>query len=238
MKKLISLVLVVLVCSTADAEIMLTTGKCNIRRGPDIDSKVIGTIDAGEYIDVVDYFESEDGRYWAKTYCRTPNGGEIFGYVSDKNLEYTDELDFGCVEMITTGDVNVRLWADIDGPINAVYPKDTYVYPEAFYPTDDGRVWAQIDIGGYYGKAFISTKYLKFTNSSLELQQYMRVTGESVNVRREPSIYSHIQGYLHYGDVVEVVYYEVMYDGCIWAYVIHDNEEVDCVSVKYLQKVQ
>lgn len=162
------------------------------------------------------------------------------GFACEEDWNVEDVVYSTSVQMITTGDVNVRKWASLDGPICYQLNKGSFVDVWAFYPADDGRVWCQIE-DETFGGCFISMKYLEVVdetsfNYEFEFGPYMEVTGGSVNVREYESIEAETDGVLHNGDVVEVVELIPTSDGRMWAGCrdITTGEYLGWVSMKYL----
>lgn len=149
---------------------------------------------------------------------------------------YSDEICVSTITLRTTGKVNVRQWADIDSPSVDTIGSGELIEVDSFYPTDDGRIWAELrnDYGYVYG--YVSMKYLEYAEKTNlpELAQYMLVTGASVNARKDANINAGINSTVHRGDVVEAEYYTHTSDGRIWAASYLDGEYIGFISCRYL----
>lgn len=246
MKKAIVFVLVFLMAITAGFNValadgeMVTTGKVNVREFPDINADIIGVVDMDTIVYPLNFVYTDDGRTWVHVIW---NGED--GYISDKFLEWNEEeyvyVYTTSVPMITTGSVNMRVWATIDGPIFGTLSKGSRVDVYGFYPSEDGRVWAEIIINNpEYTFAYISTKYLDFVDEGIwpNLEGHMVVSGGNVNIRENASVESKSVGILYEGDTVEVSYYIPTTDGRIWAMLLEDGREIGFVSVKYLEPAE
>lgn len=137
----------------------------------------------------------------------------------------------------TTGDVNVRQWADIESPSVAVISAGVLIRADSFYPTDDGRIWAELrnDYGTVQG--YISMKYWEYAEEATQLPalaRYMRVTGGSVNARTEANISASVRTTVHLGDVIEAEYFVHTSDGRMWAASYLNGEYLGYISCKYL----
>ena len=158
--------------------------------------------------------------------------------------EYTEEVYPISVIMETTGNVNVREWARIDGPIFCTLDKGTSVEVLRWYSSSDGRIWAGIRVhdGSEFNWGFISMKYLELAddfayefNFDFNLARMMEVTGGSVFVREYESIDADVTTTVHRGDVVEVEEYVLTNDGRMWASCLNqDGEYLGWISMKYL----
>lgn len=151
------------------------------------------------------------------------------------------------VLMRTTGSVNVREWAWIEGPVVSILEKGACVEVYGFYPHEDGRVWCKVQTyDGYeYGWAFVSMKYLEPVDTSdfnyeFEFGTHAQVTGETVNVREYESLEAEVVIRVHMGDVVEVVEYIPTSDGRMWAGCrdIETGEYIGWISMRYLAIVE
>lgn len=215
---------------------MVATGDVNIRIAPDINAKVIGWYPEGTTVYPLNYYYTRDGRTWVQILY---NGQ--YAYISDKYLERldTDWLVYNTsIRMRITGSrVNVREQPDIDSDVLAVYRKNVEVDAWTFYCSDDGRIWAEVELeDGTRG--YISMLYLQAIDKMPELATSMMISGRTVNVREYPDINSEILEVLGRGTVLDIAYFIPTEDGRIWAACYKDDAYVGFVSVLYLQVIK
>lgn len=216
-----------------EANCLVTTGKVNVRELPDIDAKIIGNLDEGVTVHPINRISTYDGRTWVQVEW---NGKD--GYISDKYLEgdYEDVIYNVSVQMITTGDVNVRVDYSMDAKIRCVIEEGTIVDVWTFYSSDDGRIWAEIETDdGECG--YISNKYLDFVEDGPMLKRNMLVKGDVVLVRANASLDAEVVNTVNGRDVVTVHMYLPTDDGLIWALCSMDGEEIGFISTDCLRAV-
>lgn len=165
----------------------------------------------------------------------------VFNFVSVSTAEAyeQEEVVQTAVMMTANVDTELRLWAANDGPAYATLVKGDDIEVFAFYP-DENHVWAQVsrdegDLQYKYG--YVNVEDLYFSSSKqFKLGKYMKVTGNTVNIREEGNIQADTCGLLRKGDVVSVEKYVPTSDGRIWAYCSNAEraEYLGWVSMRYL----
>lgn len=149
---------------------------------------------------------------------------------------YEEEIVVSPILLRTTGKVNIRQWADIESPSVGTIDSNELIVADTFYPTDDGRIWAELRNDYGYVQGYISMKYWEYAEETNlpELAQYMVVTGGSVNARIDANINAHINTTVHSGDVIEAEYFTHTSDGRIWAASYLNGEYLGFISCRYL----
>lgn len=149
---------------------------------------------------------------------------------------YEEEITISPILLRTTGKVNIRQWADIKSPSVGTIDSNELIEADTFYPTEDGRIWAELRNDYGYVKGYVSMKYWEYAEETElpELAQYMVVTGGSVYARNEANINASVKTVAHRGDVIEVVYFMHTSDGRIWASSYLDGEYLGFISCRYL----
>ena len=213
-----------------DNRYLRATDGISVFEFPGYNSQLIGSLEDGDYIYAKNYIYTMDGRTWIQIEY---NGWD--GYVSSNSFSYVDESIRPIkIPLITTGSMNIHVAPDINSYSNNTISTGVTVEVSTFFPSEDGRVWAEIEHNGSYG--YISMRYLKPLYDSIpDLGVYMRVTGGSVNAHAFPAINSEVLGIVHQDDVLRAYYYTYASDGRIWAYCrTLSGEDVGYVSMKYL----
>lgn len=165
----------------------------------------------------------------------------VFSFVSASIAEAYEQEEIVQTTVIMTANVDteLRLWATNDGPAYATLVKGDDIEVFAFYP-DENHVWAQVsrdeeDLQYKYGYANVEDLYFS-SGKQFKLGKYMKITGNTVNIREEGNIQADTCGLLHKGDVVSVEKYVPTSDGRIWAYCSNakTTEYLGWVSMRYL----
>ena len=165
----------------------------------------------------------------------------VFSLVSASIAEAYEQEEIVQTTVIMTANVDteLRLWATNDGPAYATLVKGDDIEVFAFYP-DENHVWAQVsrdeeDLQYKYGYANVEDLYFS-SGKQFKLGKYMKITGNTVNIREEGNIQADTCGLLHKGDVVSVEKYVPTSDGRIWAYCSNakTTEYLGWVSMRYL----
>lgn len=154
----------------------------------------------------------------------------------DCTCNYEEVIVVSPILLRTTGKVNIRQWADIESPSVGIIDSNELIETDTFYPTDDGRIWAELRNDYGYVKGYVSMKYWEYAEETNlpELAQYMVVAGGSVNARIDANINAHINKTVHSGDVIEAEYFTHTSDGRIWAASYLNGEYLGFISCRYL----
>lgn len=165
----------------------------------------------------------------------------FFSFVSVSMAEAYEQKEVvqTTVMMTANVDTELRLWATNDGPAYATLVKGEDIEVFEFY-LDENCVWAQVlhdgeDLQYRYGYVDVADLYFS-SGKQFKLGKYMKVTGNTVNIREGGNIQANICGLLHKGDVVSVEKYVPTSDGRIWAYCSNagTTEYLGWVSMRYL----
>lgn len=165
----------------------------------------------------------------------------VFSFVSVSLAEAYDQEEVVQTTVIMTANVDteLRLWAANDGPAYATLVKGDDIEVFAFYP-DENHVWAQVlrdEEDLQYKCGYANVEDLHFSSGKqFKLGKYMKVIGNTVNIREEGNIQADTCGLLHKGDIVSVEKYVSTSDGRIWAYCSNakTTEYLGWVSMRYL----
>ncbi len=152
---------------------------------------------------------------------------------------YVEEPTISPILLRTTGNVNIRQYADINSKSVGSLNKGVTFESDTFYATTDGRVWARIYDEYGYIRGYVSMKYWECIDGTEipDLAYYMTVTGESVHVREWASINADVCAIAHENDVFVADYYTHTSDGRIWATCFSEtyDEFIGYISCKYLE---
>lgn len=144
---LIALVLtVVATASASGVKDFIATGNVNVRSKPNLNGKILTSVSKGKIFSATDYSVDKRGVAWF--YGRW-NGKD--GWVSGTYLD--------CCDKATTGNVNMRKEASLNGAKVTALPKGVNFYAKACKQDDRGVTWYY----GTYGKCsgWVSGVYLK-----------------------------------------------------------------------------
>ena len=126
-----------------------TSGNVWQRTGPGTEYDKIQVVPVNTPFNVLSYAEAEDGGTWAQGEYKG-----IFGYVSCKYLRPGATMP----QLVTTGNLNLRLKAGIFGKIEGVIPKGATVRATGATTKVLGTTWHEVIYDGKKGWA--SGKYL------------------------------------------------------------------------------
>ena len=153
---------------------------------------------------------------------------------------YGEEVTRSTVEMVANVDTKLRLWATFDGPVYDVLLEGESVEVCAFCPDSSETVWAAVmRADPVYRYGYIDMKDLYcLEDRTFEFSEFMKVTGNTVNIREYESINAPISGLLYKNEIVQVMELVPTSDGRVWAecYTADESAFLGWVSTRYLVK--
>lgn len=169
------------------ASYVQTTGnRVNVRSGPGTGYKALYTLVKGEEVEYLGSSTDSKGNTWYKIQYYSYGTGWI-------HSQYGKVVERGYVQA-SGGDVNVRSTPSLNGSDLTTMKNGQKADYLGQTSTDDrGVIWYKVSFNGYTG--WVSSRYSKLVNdSSVTLPDfnfsygYVKVTGNTVNVRKSPSL--------------------------------------------------
>ena len=196
--------------TTKSEKVKVTADSLNIRKSADNKSDIVGLLHKGDTCTIVDTKKDSRGVTWGKL---EGNKGWI-------NLDFTDAASsFQSYEVkVTAGSLNVRQSANSSSKVVSTLKKGDKVTIVAEQKDANGNTWGQIS-----GKGWIFLKYTQKTstktddNAGSAVSEYtVKVTANSLNIRKSAGKNSATQGTLSKNDKVTIVAEQKDSRGVVW----------------------
>lgn len=184
--------------SFSQYKVKVTAESLNIRSKADKSSAVKGVLKKGDVVTIVAEQKDSRGVTWGKL----DNGQGWISLSYAKKTEDTPSFSKYKVK-VTAGSLNIRSKAGTSGAINGVLKKGDVVTIVAEQKDSKGVTWGKLE----NGKGWISLKYAqKTTGDAAPVTSYqVKVTADTLNIRKKPDKSSDVVGYLKKGNVFTIV---------------------------------
>lgn len=154
--------------------------------------------------------------------------------------DYSKQVDF---EFVADRDTYIYYWYEGNFPIGTLERQKSAFSNMIFTSEEDNKAYIEVYDDDEDDYVYIQTDDLHIATPGKfpKLSRLMEVTGETVNVRRNPNINSESLEIIEKGTVLTADFFVCVFDGeyRIWA-ICSDpyGDEIGCVSCKYLEPVQ
>ena len=237
LKWLMLIVIALLMMNTAamaDTDYIHVTGDSNVRSGPSLDNKTLGSVKKGSNLDYAfDNAYDDRGVEWYKIYY---SGGTA--WISSKYSEMVDGSGSrGGRTVQALGDVTVRTRPNLEAGSLGTLKKGSYADYLGESATDDRGVrWYMIDYKGDEG--WVSGRYAELLDDGDSGgdygYSYVYATG-NVSVRAKPNLNGSYIGTLLEGDTAEYMSEKSVDDRGVTWYQIEYKGKMGWVSSKYAE---
>jgi len=201
--------------------VKIKVDELNVRSGPGLDFEVIGKINQGEALQII-----EEKNKWYKIKLANNNEGWIAGWYTE---QYTESTPISKIAEANVTYLNVR-----SGPSTS-FAIIEQIHPETKYPVVEIEGdWVKIQLNsnkvGWVAKWLVNIAESSPSTETLE-SDFVTIQADNLNVRYGPSTNAQVIGKLNRGTKVEVVAIE---EG--W-YKIKFNDTFGYIASKYATKI-
>ncbi|MGM9537462.1 MAG: SH3 domain-containing protein [Candidatus Onthomonas sp.] len=213
--------------SVSSYKVKVTAENLNIRSKADKSSAVKGVLKKDDIVTIVAEQKDSRGVTWGKL----ENGQ---GWISLKYAQKTEDTPaFSKYKVkVTAESLNIRSKAGTSGAINGVLKKGAVVTIVAEQKDGNGTTWGKLDSG----KGWISLKYTQKTtaDAAVVTSYQVKVTADTLNIRKKPDKSSEVVGYLKKGNVFTIVDESTDSRGVTWGKLKNGD---GWINLNYTKKV-
>ena len=197
-------------------EVKVTAGSLNVRQSANSSSKVVSTLKKGDKVTIVAEQKDANGNTWGQISGK----GWIFLKYTQKTSTKTDDNAGTAVSeytvKVTANSLNIRKSASKNSAIQGTLSKNDKVTIVAEQKDSRGVVWGKLS----NGKGWISLKFTSKTNDAAGSSSFkaysVKVTADTLNIRKSPNNTSEVVGFLKKGNVFTIVEEKKDSRGVIW----------------------
>lgn len=192
----------------------------NVRKSADNTSKVVAVLSKGDKVTITG--EKTDSRdiVWGKVKGKG-------GWINTDFIQTSKSASYKV--KVTLSKANVREYASLGAKVNTTLSKNTVVQINAEQKDSRGITWVKLS----NGKGWLSMEAAKKTTASTTSFK-VKVTANSLTIRKSPKLTADITGYLKKNDVVTIVDTQKDSRGVTWGKLSNGK---GWISFKYAKKV-